>query len=110
MRVSRCTANPFRPLRRATYIIPYEVVVGRIVPIASEGFQHQPDLVVDRPTDEEIFLPRAGVDGHSGLLRGIERFRLFRCQLNHGVLPSAPSYGHPGTSDKTSRGVALGGS
>src|SRR5438128_3820605 len=110
MRGSRCIANPLRPHRRASYIIPDEAVVGRIVPVSSEGFQHQPDLVVDLPTDEEIFLPGAGVDGHSGFLRGVERFSLFGCQLNHGILPSAPSYGHSGTSDKTSRGVALGGS
>jgi hypothetical protein len=101
MRESGYIANPLRPHRRASYIIPDEVVVGWIIPIAPERFQHQPNLVVDLPTDEEIFLPGAGVDGNNGLLPGIQGFRLFGCQLNHGILPFAPSYGQGWTSDKT---------
>jgi hypothetical protein len=67
-----------------------------------KGFSISPDLVVDLPADQEIFLSRAGIDGHDGLRRGVQGLRLFRCQFDHGVLLSASSYDHLGTSDKTS--------
>jgi hypothetical protein len=51
---------------------PNEVVVRRVIPTPTVGLQEASHHFVYLPANQQVLLPRSGIDGHRWLFRTIE--------------------------------------
>src|SRR5262249_8911224 len=83
-----------------------EVVIGRIIPTTVVGLQGAAHEFIDLSADQEVLLPRPGIDHDGRLFLRVEGLLLMLGEFNHGRSLSPGSRpAVPAGRSRTTRGV-----